>query len=107
MEWSKKSFLGISVEGGMANVLKTSARSVVRLDPSLAPKDIAALADAGLTAYHAFKKAALTLYPGTRVGVIGAGGMGLICVMVLKARTPAEIIVVYVSPPPLYSTWIC
>ena len=34
-----------------------SARSVVKLDPSLHPTDIAALADAGLTAIHAVKKA--------------------------------------------------
>ncbi|HAT44099.1 MAG TPA: alcohol dehydrogenase, partial [Ktedonobacter sp.] len=51
-------FPGISIDGGMANFLKTSARAVVKLDASLAPKDIAALADAGLTAYHAVKKAA-------------------------------------------------
>ena len=70
MHCSNQSFPGISVDGGMANFLKTSARSVVKLDPSLAPKDIAALADAGLTAYHAVKKAAPTLYPGTKVVVI-------------------------------------
>src|SRR5215469_7039950 len=53
MHCSNAAFPGISVDGGMANFLKTSARAVVKLDPSLAPKDIAALADAGLTAYHA------------------------------------------------------
>jgi NADPH:quinone reductase-like Zn-dependent oxidoreductase len=42
-------FPGIGTDGGMANFLKTSARSVVKLDPSLHPKDKAALADAGLT----------------------------------------------------------
>jgi NAD+-dependent secondary alcohol dehydrogenase Adh1 len=77
----------------MANFLKTSARSVVKLNPSLHPKDIAALADAGLTAYHAVKKAAAQLYPGTKVVVIGAGGLGHIGVQCLKAMTPAQIIV--------------
>ena len=48
----------LDVDGGFAELLKTTARSVVKLDPSLHPKDIAALADAGLTAYHAVKKAA-------------------------------------------------
>ncbi|HZU03360.1 MAG TPA: zinc-binding dehydrogenase, partial [Ktedonobacteraceae bacterium] len=57
------------------------------------PKDIAALADAGLTAYHAVKKAARQLYPGTKVVVIGAGGLGHIGVQCLKAMTPAQIIV--------------
>ena len=37
-------FPGIGIDGGMANFLKTSARSVVKLDPSVHPKDIAALA---------------------------------------------------------------
>jgi NAD+-dependent secondary alcohol dehydrogenase Adh1 len=87
-------FPGISVDGGMANFLKTSARAVVKLDPSLEPKDIAALADAGLTAYHAVRKAATILHPGAKVVVIGAGGLGHIGVQCLKALTPAEIIVV-------------
>ena len=87
-------FPGISVDGGFAELLKTSARSVVKLDPSLHPKDIAALADAGLTAYHAVKKAAAILHPGTRAVVIGAGGLGHIGIQCLKAMTPAEIIVV-------------
>jgi NAD+-dependent secondary alcohol dehydrogenase Adh1 len=87
-------FPGISVDGGFADLLKTSARSVVKLDPSLEPKDIAALADAGLTAIHAVKKAAEILHPGSRAVVIGAGGLGHIGIQCLKAMTPAEIIVV-------------
>src|ERR671923_800268 len=87
-------FPGISVDGGFADLLKTSARSVVKLDPELEPKDIAALADAGLTAIHAVKKAAAILHPGTRAVVIGAGGLGHIGIQCLKAMTPAEIIVV-------------
>jgi NAD+-dependent secondary alcohol dehydrogenase Adh1 len=93
MHCSNSAFPGISTDGGMANFLKTSARAVVKLNPSLHPKDIAALADAGLTAYHAVKKASHSLYPGTRVVVIGAGGLGHIGIQCLKALTPAEIIV--------------
>jgi NAD+-dependent secondary alcohol dehydrogenase Adh1 len=104
MHCSNSAFPGISIDGGMANFLKTSARAVVKLDPSLAPKDIAALADAGLTAYHAVKKAAATLYPGTKVVVIGAGGLGHIGVQCLKALTPAEVIVVDRSPQALALT---
>jgi NAD+-dependent secondary alcohol dehydrogenase Adh1 len=87
-------FPGISVDGGFAQLLKTSARSVVKLQPTLHPKDIAALADAGLTAYHAVKKAAANLYPGSRAVVIGAGGLGHIGIQCLKAMTPAQIIVI-------------
>ncbi len=74
------------------------------LDPSLAPKDIAALADAGLTAYHAVKKASAILYPGTKTVVIGAGGLGHIGIQCLKALTPTEIIVVDRSPAALELT---
>jgi len=104
MHCSNSAFPGISVDGGMANFLKTSARAVVKLEPSLHPKDIAALADAGLTAYHAVKKASAQLYPGTKVVVIGAGGLGHIGVQCLKALTPAEIIVVDRSPEALALT---
>ncbi len=88
------SFPGINRDGGFAELLKTSARSVVKLDPSLHPKDIAALADAGLTAIHAVKKAIPGLGAGTRAVVIGAGGLGHIGIQCLRAYTPAEIIVI-------------
>jgi NAD+-dependent secondary alcohol dehydrogenase Adh1 len=104
MHCVNSTFPGISVDGGMANFLKTSARAVVKLDSSLQPKDIAALADAGLTAYHAVKKASPLLYPGTKVVVIGAGGLGHIGIQCLKALTPAEIIVVDRSPEALELT---
>jgi NAD+-dependent secondary alcohol dehydrogenase Adh1 len=88
------SFPGINRDGGFAELLQTSARSVVKLSPGLEPKDIAALADAGLTAIHAVKKAIPVLGAGTRVVVIGAGGLGHIGIQCLKAYTPAEVIVV-------------
>lgn len=94
MHCENQSFPGISVDGGMADLLKTTERAVVKLDSSLKPEDIAALADAGLTAYHAVKKSVDLLYAGTKVVVIGAGGLGHIGVQCLKALTPAEIIVV-------------
>jgi NAD+-dependent secondary alcohol dehydrogenase Adh1 len=88
------SFPGINRDGGFAELLLTSARSVVKLDPSLEPASIAALADAGLTAIHAVKKAVPVLGAGTKVVVIGAGGLGHIGIQCLRAYTPAEIIVV-------------
>jgi len=94
MHCTNSAFPGINTDGGFATFLKTGARAVVKLDPSLAPKDVAALADAGLTAYHAVRKARAILYPGTRVVVIGAGGLGHIGIQCLKALTPAEVMVV-------------
>ncbi|MBY6414853.1 NAD(P)-dependent alcohol dehydrogenase [Rhodococcus sp. BP-252] len=87
-------FPGIDTNGGYAEYLKTSARSVVKIDDSLEPADVAALADAGLTAYHAAAKASKLLTPRDRVVVIGAGGLGHIGIQVLKSLTAAEIVVV-------------
>lgn len=94
-------FPGIDTNGGYAEYLRTSARSVVKIDPSLHPSDVAALADAGLTAYHAAAKAARRLTPRDKVVVIGAGGLGHIGIQVLKALSPAEIVVVDRNPEAL------
>ena len=94
-------FPGIDVDGGYADYLKTSARSVVKIDDSLEPADVAALADAGLTAYHAAAKAARKLRAGDRCVMIGAGGLGHIGIQVLKALSPADLIVVDRNPDAL------
>jgi NAD+-dependent secondary alcohol dehydrogenase Adh1 len=86
-------FPGIDTDGGYAEYLRTSARAVVKIDDSLEPADVAALADAGLTAYHAAAKASRRLRAGDRCVVIGAGGLGHIGIQVLKAISPAELIV--------------
>ncbi|GAB3602996.1 NAD(P)-dependent alcohol dehydrogenase [Microbacterium aureliae] len=87
-------FPGINADGGMADLMLTNARAVVKLDSSLSPAKVAALADAGLTAYHAVRKAAPLLYPGTHAVVLGAGGLGHIGVQALAAISSAEITVV-------------
>jgi NAD+-dependent secondary alcohol dehydrogenase Adh1 len=87
-------FPGIDTDGGYAEFLKTTARSTIKLGSGLEPADVAALADAGLTAYHAVAKAARVLRPGEKVLVIGAGGLGHIGVQVLHALSAAEMIVV-------------
>jgi NAD+-dependent secondary alcohol dehydrogenase Adh1 len=94
MHCDARVFPGIDADGGFAELLKTGARSVVRLDPAVRPEDVAALADAGLTAYHAAKKASAILYPGSSALVVGAGGLGHIGVQSLKALTAATVIVV-------------
>ena len=86
---------------GYAEYLKTTARSVIKLDPSLEPADVAALADAGLTAYHAVAKAARVLRPGNVVVMIGAGGLGHIGVQVMKAISGATLVVVDRNPAAL------
>jgi NAD+-dependent secondary alcohol dehydrogenase Adh1 len=94
-------FPGLSRDGGMAEYLLTSARACVRLDPQTRPQDVAALADAGITAYHAVRKAIPLLYPGTTCVVIGAGGLGHIGIQCLATLTATRIIVVDANPEAL------
>ena len=94
MHCENSAFPGIDTNGGFAELLKTSARSVLKLPEGVEPKDVAAHADAGLTAYHAVKKAVPMLHPGTRAVVIGAGGLGHIGIQSLKALCATEVIVV-------------
>ena len=94
-------FPGLSRDGGMAEYLLTSARACIKLDPATQPKDVAALADAGITAYHAVRKAIPLLYPGTSCVVIGAGGLGHIGIQCLAALTATTIIVVDQNPDAL------
>ena len=87
-------FPGINANGGYAELLLTTTRSLIKLPQSLAPKDVAPYTDAGLTAYRAAKKASRHLLPGEYVVVIGAGGLGHIGIQVLNALCAAEIIVI-------------
>jgi NAD+-dependent secondary alcohol dehydrogenase Adh1 len=88
-------------DGGMAEYLLTSARACVKLDPDTRPQDVAALADAGITAYHAVRKAIPLLPPGTTAVVIGAGGLGHIGIQCLAALTATTIVVVDRNPEAL------
>ena len=72
-------------DGGMAEYLRTTARACVKLNPDTNPADVAALADAGITAYHAVRKAVPRLWPGTTAVVQGAGGLGHIGIQALAA----------------------
>jgi NAD+-dependent secondary alcohol dehydrogenase Adh1 len=101
MHCENNSFPGLSHDGGMAEYLLTSARCCVKLDPSTQPKDVAALADAGITAYHAVRKALPLLYPGTSAVVIGAGGLGHIGIQCVAALTASNLIVVDRNPDAL------
>jgi NAD+-dependent secondary alcohol dehydrogenase Adh1 len=101
MHCTNNSFPGLSHDGGMAEYLLTSARTCVKLDPKTQPADVAALADAGITAYHAVRKSIGLLYPGTTAVVIGAGGLGHIGVQCLAALTATTIVVVDRNPDAL------
>jgi NAD+-dependent secondary alcohol dehydrogenase Adh1 len=88
-------------DGGMAEFLRTTARACVKLDSSTNPADVAALADAGITAYHAVRKALPLLPPGSTAVVQGAGGLGHIGIQCLAALTAARVVVVDKNPDAL------
>src|SRR6266571_8800774 len=94
MHCENAEFPGLSRDGGMAEYLLTSARACIRLNPSTQPRDVAALADACIAAYHAVRKAIPLLSPGTTCVVIGAGGLGHIGIQCLAELTGTNIIVV-------------
>jgi NAD+-dependent secondary alcohol dehydrogenase Adh1 len=101
MHCINSTFPGLGVDGGMAEYLLTSARACVKLDAKTEPKDVAALADAGITAYHAVRKAIPLLYPGTTCVLVGAGGLGHIGIQCLAALTATKIVVVDRNPAAL------
>ena len=101
MHCENSEFPGLSRDGGMAEYMLTSARACIKLNPETRPQDVAALADAGITAYHAVRKAIPLLYPGTTCVVIGAGGLGHIGIQCLATLTATTIIVVDANPEAL------
>jgi 2-desacetyl-2-hydroxyethyl bacteriochlorophyllide A dehydrogenase len=86
------------VDGGYSELLRTSARSIVRLAPGTDPASLAPHADAGLTAYHAIRRLAPFTAPGSTVIVIGAGGLGHLAIQLLHAMTMATVVVIATRP---------
>jgi NAD+-dependent secondary alcohol dehydrogenase Adh1 len=83
-------FPGITADGGFAQYIRTSERSLVRLN-ELEPADVAPLADAGLTAIRAVKKTASRTTSGSHVIVQGVGGLGHIALQLLRCMTNAYV----------------
>src|SRR3954452_14122966 len=82
---------GLGRDGGLADYLVVpSPRLLVPLD-GLDPVRAAPLADAGLTPYHAIRRALHTLEPGASAVVVGVGGLGHVAVQLLRALSGARI----------------
>jgi D-arabinose 1-dehydrogenase-like Zn-dependent alcohol dehydrogenase len=84
--------------GGFAELLRTSARALVRLPAGTDPAPLAPHADAGLTAMHAVRRLVPYTSPGSTVVTFGAGGVGQIAVQLLRLLTPARVVVVEIDP---------
>ena len=84
------SFPGIDRDGGFADLLKTSARSVVKLDPAWSPRTSPRWPTPASPPSTPSRRRSPSWAPGTRVVVIGAGGLGHIGIQCLKAYTPGR-----------------
>ncbi|MEF8801559.1 MAG: NAD(P)-dependent alcohol dehydrogenase [Halolamina sp.] len=91
-------FPGLTHDGGFAEYLLTNERAVIPLEEAIDPTDIAPHADAGITAYHAVKKAVADLNPGDTAVVIGVGGLGHIGIQCLDAMSAADIVALDIKP---------
>jgi len=78
-------------DGGYAEYLRTSIRAVVPLSPGTEPAGLSPLADAGITAYHAVRRLAGSVRPGSVVLVLGVGGLGHLGIQLVRAMTPARV----------------
>lgn len=88
---------GLGAPGAMAEyVLIDDVRHLVPLG-DLDPVESVSLTDAGLTPYQAIRSSASVLVPGSTALVIGSGGLGHIGIQILKAITPARVIVLDIS----------
>ncbi|MFI0777487.1 NAD(P)-dependent alcohol dehydrogenase [Streptomyces sp. NPDC021212] len=85
---------GLGRDGGMAEyVLVPSARHLVPIG-DVPAEQAAPLSDAGLTSYHAVAGARHALGEGTTAVVIGIGGLGHLCVQILRATTASRVLAV-------------
>jgi NAD+-dependent secondary alcohol dehydrogenase Adh1 len=98
MHCDRHRFTGLTTDGGFAERLLVSERQLVRLPNGLEPCDVAAHADAGLTAYHAVRRVSHLCTPGTTAVVVGVGGVGHIAVQLVGVLGSSRIIAVDPDP---------
>jgi len=94
MHCVRHDFTGLSVDGGFAEYVVVDERSLVALPAGVEPAAIAPHADAGLTAYHAVRRLAHLLPPGTTGVVTGVGGVGHIALQLLRELTSCDVVAV-------------
>jgi NAD+-dependent secondary alcohol dehydrogenase Adh1 len=94
MYCERHDFTGLSVDGGFADFVLVSERSLLKLPAGVEPAEVAPHADAGLTAYHAVRRVAHLLAPGTTAAVIGVGGVGHIAVQLVRELGASRVIAV-------------
>jgi NAD+-dependent secondary alcohol dehydrogenase Adh1 len=94
MHCVRHQFTGLSVDGGFADYVLVSERSLLKLPSGVAPADVAPHADAGLAAYHAVRRLAHLSVPGTTAAVIGVGGVGHIALQLIRELGSSTVVAV-------------
>jgi NAD+-dependent secondary alcohol dehydrogenase Adh1 len=94
MHCVRHEFTGLSVDGGFADYVLVSERSLLRLPDGVEPAAVAPHADAGLTAYHAVRRLAHLAAPGSTAVVIGVGGVGHIALQLIRELGSGSVIAV-------------
>lgn len=84
---------GYGLDGGLAEYVVALEREVIALD-GLDAILAAPLSCAGLTAYHAVRRAAMHTHADSIATVIGVGGIGGFVVQFLKSFTPSTVVAV-------------
>jgi NAD+-dependent secondary alcohol dehydrogenase Adh1 len=92
-------FTGLTMDGGFAEYVVVSERSVVPVPAGLDPAEVAPYADAGITAYHAVKRVADLAVPGATVVSLGVGGVGHVGLQLVR-ELGSGATVVAVDPNP-------
>jgi NAD+-dependent secondary alcohol dehydrogenase Adh1 len=94
MHCARHQFTGLSVDGGFADYVRVSERSLLPLPAGVEPAAVAPHADAGLTAYHAVRRLAPLAVPGSTAVVIGVGGVGHIALQLLRELGSSSVIAI-------------
>lgn len=83
---------GDPTRGGHGLYARVPAQRVFKIPENLAPEHAAPLLCAGITVFRPLKEAGVG--PGSKVGIVGLGGLGHIGVMFAKAMGASEVVVI-------------
>jgi len=87
-------FTGLTRDGGFADYVLVDERSLLPLPADVEPVEVAPHADAGITAYHAVKRLAHRLTPGTTAAIIGVGGVGHIALQLVRVLGASSVVAI-------------